>query len=105
MLGVIARRIELIGRAMPRIRWKLVVHEAGELASKTLVVPIDVRDPRCRLLIREDPGSVRPARSVVQQCGSWAVRTLEDLTDEQWKTIVDMNLTVHFDARRRHSRS
>ena len=47
--------------------------------------------------LRADQGGVRPARRAVQQRGRGrAADPLEDLTFEQWKSVVDINLTGVF---------
>ena len=75
------------------------VAEGRPRADRTLVVPADVtRSAIGCPALRQDEGAVRPARPPVQQCRDRRapVDPVEDLTFEQWRRVVDINLTGAF---------
>ena len=75
-----------------------VVHEAGGLASQTLVVPTDVRDPASiRLLFAKTREAFGRLDLLFNNAGVAAPgKLLEDLTVEEWQSVVDTNLTGAF---------
>ena len=74
------------------------VEEAKELGSQTLVVPTDVRDrSSVRLLFTKTKEVFGRLDLLFNNAGTSAPSTLlEDLTYEQWKSVVDTNLTGPF---------
>src|ERR1700730_1240254 len=74
------------------------VHETKELASHTLVVPTDVRDPSSvRLLFTRAKEVFGRLDLLFNIAGTAAPSTLlEDLTSEEWKSVVDTILTGSF---------
>ena len=72
--------------------------EAGPAASRTLVVPTDVSDPSAvRALFAATKEKFGRVDVVFNNAGSSAPAIpLEDLTYEQWKTVVGVNLTGAF---------
>jgi len=75
-----------------------IVHETRELGSQTLVVPTDVRDPSSvRLLFTQAEEVFGRLDLVFNNAGTAAPSTLlEDITYEEWKSVVDTNLTGAF---------
>jgi NAD(P)-dependent dehydrogenase (short-subunit alcohol dehydrogenase family) len=75
-----------------------IVHETKELGSQTLVVPTDVRDPSSvRLLFTQAEEVFGRLDLVFNNAGTAAPSTLlEDITYEEWKSVVDTNLTGAF---------
>ena len=81
-------------RGAARIAWETATaakgHDAGRAHRRG-------RPGLGRGAVRENAGGVRPSRRALQQCGhGGAPVPLEDLTYEQWKTVVDINLTGVF---------
>jgi NAD(P)-dependent dehydrogenase (short-subunit alcohol dehydrogenase family) len=74
------------------------VRETKELGSQTLVVPTDVRDPSSvRLLFTQAEEVFGRLDLLFNNAGIAAPSTLlEDLTCEEWKSVVDTNLTGAF---------
>jgi NAD(P)-dependent dehydrogenase (short-subunit alcohol dehydrogenase family) len=74
------------------------VRETKELGSQTLVVPTDVRDPSSvRLLFAQAKEVFGRLDLLFNNAGTTAPSTLiEDLTCEEWKSVVDTNLTGTF---------
>jgi len=74
------------------------VQEAKELGSQTLVVPTDVCEPSSiRLLFTKTKEVFGRLDLLFNNAGTSAPSTLlEDLTYEQWKSVVDTNLTGPF---------
>ncbi len=72
--------------------------EVKKANSQALVVPADVGDPCFRArAFRENKRRFRAARPAVQQRRHFRPRVpLEDLSYEQWKSMVDTNLTGTF---------
>jgi|SRR5450631_897761 NAD(P)-dependent dehydrogenase (short-subunit alcohol dehydrogenase family) len=75
-----------------------VVQEAGELGSQALVVPTDVADPASVCLLF---GKIKEALGrldlLFNNAGIGAPpKLLEELTCEEWKAVVDTNLTGAF---------
>ena len=75
-----------------------VASEAKALGGRTLVVPTDVSDPASiRALFARTKETFGRLDLVFNNAGLGAPPLpLEDLTDEQWKTVVDTNLTGAF---------
>ena len=88
--------VALAGRRRDSL--EAVVHEAGELASQTLVVPTDVRDPASiRLLFSKTKDAFGRLDLLFNNAGvSAPAKLLEDLTLEEWQSVVDTNLTGAF---------
>jgi len=74
------------------------VKEAGSLGSQTLVVATDVRDPlSVRALFERIRQTFGRLDVLFNNAGTAAPSIpLEDLTYEQWRTVVDTNLTGPF---------
>ena len=72
--------------------------EAGPAASRTLTVPTDVADPSSvRALFSATKERFGRVDVVFNNAGSTSIGVpLEDLTYEQWKAVVDVNLTGTF---------
>jgi NAD(P)-dependent dehydrogenase (short-subunit alcohol dehydrogenase family) len=74
------------------------VQEAGVAAERALVVPTDVGDPAAvRALFAQVKTTYGRLDLLFNNAGTGAPGVLlEDLTYEQWKTVVDVNLTGSF---------
>ena len=74
------------------------VREAGELGSRTLVVPTDVRDARSvRLLFTNIKETFGRLDLLFNNAGIAAPsKPLEELSSEEWQAVVDTNLTGAF---------
>lgn len=74
------------------------VADAGSLGANTLVVPTNVGDPEAvNALFRKTMERFGRLDVLFNNAGSGAPAIpLEDLTYEQWKTVVDVNLTGAF---------
>ena len=74
------------------------VRENKELGSQTLVVPTDVRDPwSVHLLFAQAEKVFGRLDLLFNNAGTTAPSSLlEDLTCEEWKSVVDTNLTGTF---------
>jgi NAD(P)-dependent dehydrogenase (short-subunit alcohol dehydrogenase family) len=88
--------VALAGRRRDSL--EAVVHEAKELGPQALVVPTDIRDPasvrHLFIKIKETFGRLD---LLFNNAGVAAPpKLLEDLTNEEWQTIVDSNLTGAF---------
>ncbi len=83
------RRVEPLERA---------VTEAGPLASQALAAPTDVRDPAAvRALFCKTRDTFGRLDLLFNNAGIFAPPIpLEDLTYEQWQSVVDTNLTGFF---------
>ena len=85
--------VSLAGRRKDAL--EKVVAEAGDARSRALAIPTDVCDPQAiRALFAQTKSALR--RSPVQQRRGRPAGLLEDLTVEQWKAVVDTNLTGSF---------
>jgi NAD(P)-dependent dehydrogenase (short-subunit alcohol dehydrogenase family) len=74
-----------------------VAGEAGPARSQALVVPTDVRDPEAiRALFAQTKSAFGRLDLLFNNAGIGAAGLLEDLTVEQWKAVVDTNLTGSF---------
>ena len=74
-----------------------VASEAGPARSRALVVPTDVRDPEAiRALFAQTTSAFGRLDLLFNNAGIGAAGLLEDLTVEQWKAVVDTNLTGSF---------
>jgi NAD(P)-dependent dehydrogenase (short-subunit alcohol dehydrogenase family) len=74
-----------------------VAGEAGPARSRALVVPTDVRDPEAiRALFAQTKSAFGRLDLLFNNAGISAAGLLEDLTVEQWKAVVDTNLTGSF---------
>ncbi|MBI4641136.1 MAG: SDR family oxidoreductase [Candidatus Tectomicrobia bacterium] len=88
--------VALAGRRVEPL--ETTVKEAGPLGSHTLVVPTDVREPASvRALFAKTKESFGRLDLLFNNAGIGAPPVpLEDLTYEQWKAVVDINLTGAF---------
>jgi NAD(P)-dependent dehydrogenase (short-subunit alcohol dehydrogenase family) len=89
-------RVTLAGRRPALL--EQVVTEAGSVGSRTLIVPTDVSNPTavCTLFARTKEAFDR-LDVLFNNAGVGAPGILlEDLSYEQWKTVVDINLTGVF---------
>jgi NAD(P)-dependent dehydrogenase (short-subunit alcohol dehydrogenase family) len=88
--------VALAGRRKEML--EAVVHEAGPSASRALAVPTDVADPASvRALFRAVQQRFGRLDLLFNNAGLGAPPVpLEDLTYEQWKSVVDVNLTGAF---------
>src|SRR3989454_5370330 len=74
-----------------------VAGEAGPARSRALVVPTDVRDPEAiRALFAQTKSAFGRLDLLFNNAGIGAAGLLEDLSLEQWKAVVDTNLTGSF---------
>ena len=74
-----------------------VAGEAGAARSRALAVPTDVRDPEAiRALFAQTKSAFGRLDLLFNNAGIGAAGLLEDLTVEQWKAVVDTNLTGSF---------
>ncbi|HMN28553.1 MAG TPA: SDR family oxidoreductase [Caldilineaceae bacterium] len=88
--------VVLAGRREEPLR--AVVTEAGEAGERTLVVPTDVGDPASvRALFAKTVERFGRLDLLFNNAGAGAPGVLlEDLTYEQWKAVLDVNLTGAF---------
>jgi NAD(P)-dependent dehydrogenase (short-subunit alcohol dehydrogenase family) len=88
--------VVLAGRRLEPL--EMTVKEAGPLGSQALVVPTDVREPESvRALFTKTKETFGRLDLLFNNAGVGAPPVLlEDLTYEQWKTVVDINLTGAF---------
>jgi len=71
--------------------------EAGAARSRALVVPTDVCDPQAiRALFAQTKSAFGRLDLLFNNAGIGAAGLLEDLSVEQWKAVVDTNLTGSF---------
>ncbi|OLD37225.1 MAG: 3-oxoacyl-ACP reductase [Candidatus Rokubacteria bacterium 13_1_40CM_2_68_8] len=74
-----------------------VAGEAGPARARALAVPTDVRDPEAiRALFAQTKSAFGRLDLLFNNAGIGAAGLLEDLTVEQWKAVVDTNLTGSF---------
>ena len=88
--------VALAGRRAERLAE--TVQAAGEAGSRALAVPTDVADPdSIRALFAKTQEAFGRLDVLFNNAGTGAPPIpLEDLTYEQWKTVVDINLTGAF---------
>ena len=88
--------VALAGRRAERL--EETVKAAGEAGSRALAVPTDVSDPdSIRALFAKTQEAFGRLDVLFNNAGTGAPPIpLEDLTYEQWKTVVDINLTGAF---------
>ncbi len=88
--------VTLAGRRIERL--EMTVAEAGPAASRTLVVPTDVGNPDAvRALFAGTQERFGRLDLLFNNAGTGAPPVpLEDLTYDQWKSVVDTNLTGAF---------
>ena len=88
--------VTLAGRRIERL--EMTVAEAGPAASRTLVVPTDVGNPDAvRALFAGTQERFGRLDLLFNNAGTSAPPVpLEDLTYDQWKSVVDTNLTGAF---------
>ena len=77
---------------------EVTVKEAGDTGSPTLVIPTDVSDPdSVRELFKQTKKNFGRLDLLFNNAGIGAPSVpLEDLTYEQWKAVLDVNLTGSF---------
>src|SRR6266436_7301720 len=74
-----------------------VAGEAGDARSRALAIPTDVCDPQAiRALFAQTKSAFGRLDLLFNNAGIGAAGLLEDLTVEQWKAVVDTNLTGSF---------
>ncbi len=88
--------VALAGRRLEAL--ESTVAEAGPLSANTLMVPTDVGNPQAvSALFQKTKERFGRLDLLFNNAGSGAPAIpLEDLTYEQWKTVVDVNLTGAF---------
>jgi NAD(P)-dependent dehydrogenase (short-subunit alcohol dehydrogenase family) len=88
--------VVLAGRRRERL--EQTAQDAGRLTSRTLVVPADVGDPASvRALFNATAGAFGRLDVLFNNAGTGAPAVpLEELTYEQWRAVVDVNLTGAF---------
>jgi NAD(P)-dependent dehydrogenase (short-subunit alcohol dehydrogenase family) len=87
--------VSLAGRRKDAL--ETVAAEAGDARSRALVVPTDVCDPQAiRSLFAQTKNAFGRLDLLFNNAGIGAAGLLEDLTVEQWKAVVDTNLTGSF---------
>jgi NAD(P)-dependent dehydrogenase (short-subunit alcohol dehydrogenase family) len=87
--------VSLAGRRKDAL--EQVAAEAGDARSRALVVPTDVCDPQAiRALFAQTKSAFDRLDLLFNNAGIGAAGLLEDLTVEQWKAVVDTNLTGSF---------
>jgi NAD(P)-dependent dehydrogenase (short-subunit alcohol dehydrogenase family) len=89
-------RVTLAGRRKDRL--EQAVSEAGKAGAGALIVPTDVGDPQAvRTLFARTKEAFGRLDLLFNNAGVGAPGVpLEDLTYEQWKSVVDINLTGSF---------
>jgi NAD(P)-dependent dehydrogenase (short-subunit alcohol dehydrogenase family) len=89
-------RVVLAGRRREAL--EEAAREAGALAARALVVPTDVTDPQAvRALFAKTKEAFGRLDVLFNNAGrAGPAVPLEDLTFEQWKRVVDVNLTGAF---------
>jgi NADP-dependent 3-hydroxy acid dehydrogenase YdfG len=74
-----------------------VIKEAGDKASRAIAVPTDISDPGAvKNLFLKTRDTFGRIDVVFNNAGFGASGAIEDLTFEQWKSVVDVNLTGTF---------
>ena len=87
--------VSLAGRRKDAL--EKVVAEAGDARSRALAIPTDVCDPQAiRNLFAQTKSTFGRLDLLFNNAGIGAAGLLEDLTVEQWKAVVDTNLTGSF---------
>src|SRR5881275_2740977 len=87
--------VSLAGRRKDAL--ETVAAEAGDARSRALVVPTDVCDPQAiRSLFAQTKSAFGRLDLLFNNAGIGAAGLLEDLSVEQWKAVVDTNLTGSF---------
>src|SRR5437899_9952070 len=87
--------VSLAGRRKDAL--EKVAAEAGDARSRALVVPTDVCDPQAiRALFAQTKSAFGRLDLLFNNAGIGAAGLLEDLSVEQWKAVVDTNLTGSF---------
>jgi NAD(P)-dependent dehydrogenase (short-subunit alcohol dehydrogenase family) len=88
--------VVLAGRRVETL--EMTVKEAGPFGSQTLAVPTDVSDPASvRALFTKTKDMYSRLDLLFNNAGTGAPPILlEDLTYEQWKSVIDVNLTGAF---------
>src|SRR5881628_3415552 len=88
-------QVALAGRRKDAL--EKVVAEAGDARARALAVPTDVRDPEAiRALFAQTKSAFGRLDLLFNNAGIGAAGLLEDLSVEQWKAVVDTNLTGSF---------
>jgi NAD(P)-dependent dehydrogenase (short-subunit alcohol dehydrogenase family) len=87
--------VSLAGRRKDAL--EKVAAESGDARSRALVVPTDVCDPQAiRALFAQTKSAFGRLDLLFNNAGIGAAGLLEDLSVEQWKAVVDTNLTGSF---------
>ena len=87
--------VSLAGRRKDAL--EKVAAESGDARSRALVVPTDVCDPQAiRALFAQTKSAFGRLDLLFNNAGIGAAGLLEDLSVEQWKAVVDTNLTGAF---------
>ena len=88
-------QVALAGRRKDAL--EQVAGEAGDARSRALIVPIDVCDPAAiRALFAQTKNAFGRLDLLFNNAGIGAAGLLEDLSVDQWKKVVDTNLTGSF---------
>ena len=88
-------RVVLAGRRREPL--EQTISEAGEARERALAVPTDVSDPQSvKALFAKTKETFGRLDVLFNNAGINAAGMLEDLTYEQWKSVVDINLTGPF---------
>jgi len=88
-------QVALAGRRKDAL--EQVAGEAGDARSRALIVPTDVCDPAAiRALFAQTKNAFGRLDLLFNNAGIGAAGLLEDLSVDQWKKVVDTNLTGSF---------
>jgi NAD(P)-dependent dehydrogenase (short-subunit alcohol dehydrogenase family) len=89
-------KVALAGRRRDAL--ESAVKDAGDKASHAIAVPTDIRDPvAVKNLFKKTHDAFGRVDVVFNNAGQFSPDALlEDLTFEQWKLVVDVNLTGTF---------
>ena len=88
-------RVAFVGRRRDML--ENAIKEAGDKASRAIAVPTDIRDPGAvKNLFAKTRDTFGRIDVVFNNAGFGASGAIEDLTFEQWKSVVDVNLTGTF---------
>jgi NAD(P)-dependent dehydrogenase (short-subunit alcohol dehydrogenase family) len=73
------------------------LQETARLAGGALCVPTDVTDPsQVETLVRQTVGHYGRVDAVVNNAGTAPVRPISEMTPEEWRAVIDTNLSAAF---------